>query len=58
MKPQSAPSPDSSDLTGFDAVMRRLVHVPKSEIEAEERKYDAMRKRLREKSEARGRKAE
>ena len=33
----------------FDGLLKRLVQVPKSELEAEERKYQTQRKRLREK---------
>ena len=38
----------SSD--SFDILLKRLVQVPKEELDAEERKYQAQRKRLREKS--------
>ncbi len=33
----------------FESLMGRLVRVPKAEVEAEERKYKAMRKRLKDK---------
>lgn len=33
----------------FNGLLKRLVQVPKEELEAEERKYQAQRKRLREK---------
>jgi hypothetical protein len=33
----------------FEDALRRLVQVPKSELDAEERKYRAMRKRLKDK---------
>ena len=33
----------------FDGLLSRLVRVSKTELEAEERKYQAQRKRLREK---------
>jgi hypothetical protein len=49
----------NKSLPGFDAftdLARRLVRVPKAEIEAEERKYKAMRKRLKAKKEKRGKK--
>jgi hypothetical protein len=39
----------------FGELAKRLIRVPKDEIEAEERKYKAMRKRLKEKK-AKGRK--
>jgi hypothetical protein len=35
--------------SAFDDAMRRLVRVPKKELDAEEAKYRAMRKRLRDK---------
>jgi hypothetical protein len=38
----------------FESLLGRLVRVPKAEIEAEERKYKAMRKRLKAKKEKRG----
>lgn len=34
----------------FDTLLKRLVQVPKEELDAEERKYQAQRKRLREKA--------
>lgn len=38
----------------FESLLGRLVRVPKTEVEAEERKYKAMRKRLKEKKAKRG----
>jgi hypothetical protein len=38
----------------FESLLGRLVRVPKAEIEAEERKYKAMRKRLKDKKAKRG----
>ena len=35
--------------SAFDDAMRRLVRVPKTELDAEEAKYKAMRKRLKDK---------
>jgi hypothetical protein len=40
-------------LGAFTDLARRLASVPKAEIEAEERKYKAMRKRLKAKKEKR-----
>jgi len=37
----------------FKSLLGRLIRVPKAEIEAEERKYQAMRKRLKAKKERR-----
>ena len=37
----------------FESLLGRLVRVPKAEIEPEERKYKAMRKRLKAKKEKR-----
>jgi hypothetical protein len=37
----------------FDDAMRRLVRVPKAEVDAEDRKYKAMRKRLKDKKRTR-----
>jgi hypothetical protein len=37
----------------FESLLGRLVRVPKAEIEAEEKKYKAMRKRLKAKKEKR-----
>jgi hypothetical protein len=39
----------------FESLLGRLVRVPKAKIEAEERKYKAMRKRLKAEKERRGR---
>lgn len=39
----------------FDALLGRLVQVPKAEVQAEEAKYKAMRERLKEKGEQKGR---
>lgn len=36
----------------FETLLRRLVQVPRSELEAEERKYQQQRERLRKKGEA------
>ncbi len=36
----------------FNGLLSRLVRVPKAELDAEERKYQAQRKRLREKGAA------
>ena len=36
-------------LADFDDALRRLIRVPKAELDAEETKYRQMRKRLREK---------
>jgi hypothetical protein len=38
----------------FESLLGRLVRVPKAEVETEERKYKAMRKRLKEKKAKRG----
>jgi len=38
-----------SGLAEFDDAMRRLVCVPKAEVDVEEAKYKAMRKRLKDK---------
>jgi len=40
--PKIVPQPNS-----FDAALRRLVQVPKTELDAEEAKYQKMRKRLK-----------
>lgn len=45
-KRQTDPRPG---LGAFDDAMRRLVRVPKKEVDAEDRKYKAMRKRLKDK---------
>ena len=37
------------DLASFDDTMRRLILVPPKELDAEEAKYKAMRKRLKDK---------
>jgi hypothetical protein len=37
----------------FESLLRGLVRVPKAELDAEERKYKAMRKRLKAKKEKR-----
>jgi hypothetical protein len=37
----------------FESLLKRLARVPKAELEAEERKYKAMRKRLKAKKEKR-----
>ena len=37
----------------FESLLKRLVRVPKAELDAEERKYKAMRKRLKAKKENR-----
>lgn len=44
-KPEKKPP----GLGAFDELARRLVQVPKEELKEEERKYAAMRKRLRDK---------
>ena len=44
------------DLRGFSDVMRRLVRVPKSEVDAEDVKYRAMRERRKASRAARGKK--
>ena len=41
--------PKSADFSAFDDAMRRLIRVSKAELDAEEAKYKAMRKRLRDK---------
>ncbi len=38
----------------FDALLGKLVSVPKAEVEAEEKKWKAMRKRLKAKGESGG----
>ncbi len=50
---QAAKGPSAA--TGFQEALWRLVRVPKSEVDAEEAKYKAMRKRLRDKK-AKGKK--
>ena len=45
-----------SNLSAFDDAMHRLVRVPKAEADAEEHKYKAMRKRLKDKKQNRKRK--
>jgi hypothetical protein len=40
--------------TAFADAMRRLVRVPLAEVVAEEKKWKAMRKRLKKKGEAKG----
>ncbi len=40
----------------FDSLMRGLVAVPKSEVEAEERKWQAQRERLQKKGAAKAKK--
>lgn len=46
---KAAMKPQSPGGRTFDDAMRRLVHVPKAELDKEEAKYLAMRKRLRDK---------
>ena len=48
-KPEKKPP----GLGAFEELARRLVQVPKEELTAEEQKYAAMRKRLRDKKEKR-----
>jgi len=56
-KNEQTPLGPTADLGEFDAAMRRLVRVPKAAVDAEERKYLAMRERLRDKK-RKGRKAD
>jgi len=49
MKQKKPLSPQALGGIAFDDAMRRLVRVPKKELDAEEAKYKAMRKRLRDK---------
>ena len=44
----------SQAATDFDALLGKLVSVPKAEVEKEEAKWKAMRKRLKAKGEAGG----
>jgi hypothetical protein len=37
----------------FESLLKRLARVPKTELDAEERKYKAMRKRLKDKKQNR-----
>ena len=40
--------------TDFDALLGKLVSVPKAEVEAEEKKWKSMRKRIKAKGEVSG----
>ncbi len=46
----------ANGLADFDATIRRLVQVPKAEVDIEEAKYQQMRKRLKAKAAKKGRK--